>query len=163
MRFALLCFLFAALAAPAHAQRQSVGIFGQWGAFRDADGRRCYAIAEPPVRRRAQTSRPFASIAFFPGGGTRGQVFFRLSRTKRPGSALILRVDDRTFQLVGGGANAWAPGPEADAAIVAAMRSGIAMTVETRAERGAAIRDSYQLRGAATAIDAAAIACARRR
>jgi hypothetical protein len=40
------------------------------------------------------------------------------------------------------------------------MRTGIDMTVETRSERGALVRNYYQLRGAATAIDAAAIACA---
>jgi hypothetical protein len=41
------------------------------------------------------------------------------------------------------------------------MRSGLEMTVETRNVRGGVMRDSYQLRGAATALDAAAIACAR--
>jgi hypothetical protein len=162
MRFALLALTFCALATPAWGQRQSLGIFGQWGAFRDANGSRCYAIAEPLRNARNRAARPFASVGFFPGRGTAGQVYFRLSRAKREGSALILKVDDRTFQLVGGGASAWAPGPEADAAILSAMRSGISMTVETRAERGTAIRDGYQLRGAATAIDAAAIACARR-
>ena len=74
----------------------------------------------------------------------------------------MLRIDDRTFQLIGGGANAWAPDRRADAEIIAAMRGGLNMTVETRSERGALVRDFYRLRGAATAIDAAAIACARR-
>ena len=41
------------------------------------------------------------------------------------------------------------------------MRTGIAMTVETRAASGRLIRDQYQLRGAASAIDAAALACLR--
>jgi hypothetical protein len=35
------------------------------------------------------------------------------------------------------------------------------MSVETRSVRGATVRDFYLLRGAATAIDAAAIACTR--
>ena len=77
------------------------------------------------------------------------------------GPALLLRIDDRTFHLVGGGADAWAPDARADAEIVAAMRSGVQMRVETRSVRGLRVRDHYQLRGAATAIDAAAIACAR--
>ena len=88
-------------------------------------------------------------------------MHFRLSREKRPRSAVLLRIDDRTFQLVGGGADAWAPDARADAEIVAAMRSGVQMRVETRSVRGLRVRDHYQLRGAATAIDAAAIACAR--
>ncbi|MDP8912417.1 MAG: hypothetical protein M3N39_02430 [Pseudomonadota bacterium] len=148
---------------PVAAQRQSLGIFGQWGAFREAKGNRCFAIAEPQFQRQRLEWKPFASVGYWPGRNAKGQVHFRLSRMKRPGSVLILRIDDRTFQLAGGGINAWAPDARSDSEIVAAMRSGIGMTLETRSERGGLIRDSYQLRGAATAIDAAAIACARRR
>ena len=148
-----------ALAAPAAAQQQSLGIFGLWGAFEEEA--RCYAISEPYREPRAGDGRAFASVGWWPGRGVRGQVHFRLSRGKRAGSAVLLRIDDRTFQLAGGGFNAWAPDARADADIVAAMRTGLEMTVETRSERGTRIRDSYRLRGAATAIDAAALACAR--
>jgi hypothetical protein len=151
---------FMALAAPAAAQQQSLGIFGTWGAFRDSS--RCYAIAEPYQDARSGEGRAFASVGNWPGRAVRGQAFFRMSRAKREGSAVLLRIDGRTFQLRGGGADAWAADPAADAEIVAAMRTGIEMSVETRAAGGAAVRDSYRLRGAATAIDAAAIACSRR-
>ncbi len=40
------------------------------------------------------------------------------------------------------------------------MRTGIDLVVETRTTRGLMVRDRYRLRGAATAMDAAAIACA---
>jgi hypothetical protein len=152
---------FMALAAPAEAQQQSLGIYGTWGAVR-APGR-CYAIAEPYQPPRAGDGRGFASVGYWPGRSVGGQAFFRLSRAKREGSAVLLRIDDRTFQLRGGGADAWAANPAADAEIVSAMRTGIEMNVETRSASGALVRDSYRLRGAATAIDAAAIACAGRR
>jgi hypothetical protein len=151
---------FTAFATPALAQRQSLGIFGTWGAFRGPD--RCYAIAEPLSQPRPGDGRGFASVGYWPARGTKGQAHFRLSRAKREGSAVLLRIDDRTFQLSGGGADAWAADPAADAELVSAMRTGIEMNVETRAANGALVRDSYRLRGAATAIDAAAIACARR-
>ena len=159
----LLIFLFGLLilAEPAAAQRTSLGIFFQWGAFRDQKPPRCFAITQPVRSPKAEGWEPFASIAYWPTRGARGQVHFRLSREKRPRSAVLLRIDDRTFQLVGGGADAWAPDARADAEIVAAMRSGVQMRVETRSVRGLRVRDHYQLRGAATAIDAAAIACAR--
>lgn len=95
--------------------------------------------------------------------GVRGQVHFRLSTEKRPGSAVLLKIDDRTFQLLGGERDAWAQDSRADAEILAAMRSGVAMTVETRSQRGLLVRDNYGLAGAATAIDAAAIACSKPR
>ena len=149
-----------ALATPAQAQRQSLGIFGTWGAFRGPD--RCYAIAEPLSKPRPGDGRGFASVGYWPARTAGGQAHVRLSRAKREGSAVLLRIDDRTFQLRGGGADAWAADPAADAELVSAMRTGIEMSVETRSASGGVVRDSYRLRGAATAIDAAAIACARR-
>jgi len=155
-RFFLL--VMAVLAVPAEAEPQSLGIFGQWGAFRNSD--HCYAIAEPAAPHRRDGGRAFASVGDWPGRNIRGQVHFRFARPKRPGSAVLLRIDDRTFQLIGGGADGWAPDAAADAEIVTAMRTGVAMSVETRSESGGLLRDAYNLRGAATAVDAAAIACA---
>ena len=149
------------LAAPAAAQRESLGIFSQWGAFRENAANRCFAISSPLRQRPRQAWRPFASVLYWPAGGVRGQIHFRLSRMKRPRSAVLLKIGERTFQLIGSGNNAWAPDAGADRDIIAAMRSGIEMTVETRSTTGAIVRDHYPLRGAATAIDAAAIACRR--
>jgi hypothetical protein len=156
----ILPLFFITLAAPVLAQKQSLGVFGTWGAFRAPD--RCYAIAEPIQTPRPGDGPAFASVGYWPTRATGGQAFFRLSRAKRGGSAVLLRIDDRTFQLRGGGADAWAADPAADAELVSAMRTGIEMSVETRSASGGLVRDSYRLRGAATAIDAAAIACARR-
>ncbi len=157
----LILLLAAGLSAPALPQRESLGIFWQWGAFREPKAQRCFAVAEPFRAPKAEGWKPFVSVAYWPGRGARGQLHVRLSRQKRPGSAVLLRIDERMFQLVGGGNNAWAPDARADSEIVAAMRTGIDMVVETRSVKGALVRDHYQLRGAATAIDAAAIACAR--
>lgn len=153
--------LFLALAAaPASAQPQSLGVFGSWGAFR-GEGR-CYAIAEPREAPTAEGWRPFASVGHWPGRSG-GQLHIRLSREKRQGSAVFVRIDGRSFQLAGGGRDAWAPDARADADIQTAMRTGLDLVVETRTIRGLLVRDHYRLRGAATAIDAAAIACAPRR
>ena len=150
-----------AVAAPAAAQQQSLGVFGLWGAF--ADKGRCYAISEPAGQRRDAGRGAFASVGWFPAQRVRGQLHIRFAEPKRQGSAVLLRIDDRTFQLIGGGQDAWAPDARADAEIVAAMRSGLDMRVETRNARGAVMREGFALRGAATALDAAAIACAPKR
>src|SRR3546814_7521390 len=83
------------------------------------------AIAEPERSPRPRDWKPFASIGYWPGHGVRGQLHIRLSRQKREGSAVLLKIDDRTWQLIGGGNNAWAPDRRADAEIVAAMRTEI--------------------------------------
>jgi hypothetical protein len=152
-----------AAAGPVQAQRDSLGVFAHWGAFQEKSAGRCFAITEPSRRARAGEERAFASVGFWPGKGVHGQLHFRLSAVKRPASAVLLKIGDRTFQLVAGGRDAWAQDRRADAEIVSAMRTGVAMTVETRSGRGAVIRDNYGLAGAATAIDAAAIACSRLR
>ena len=157
MRRLFLLLLSLGLAVPAWAQPRSLGAFGNWAAFRD--GARCYAIARPHQAPAAQGWQPFASIGIWPGRGRGGQLHVRLSRAARTGSAVLLRIDGRLFQLNGSGRDAWAPDGRADEALMRAMRTGINLTVETRAANGARFRDAYQLRGAASAIDAAALAC----
>lgn len=152
-----LAALFVALLAttPARGQRATVGVHHGWAAFRDDAPPRCYAIAAPENR----TGGAFASVGSWPGRRVSGQVHIRFHRPTRAGSAVVLTIDDALFQLVARGANAWAPSPAADRAIVAAMRTGVAMTVRARDENGGAMAFQYALNGAATAIDAAALAC----
>jgi hypothetical protein len=158
MKRALLAFVVLASTAQA---RDSLGVFEDWGAFRDAAPLRCFAIAEPQ-RGGGGKWRPFASIAHWPGQGVRGQVHIRLSREKRAGAAVTITVDDRRATLIGAGADAWAPDRRVDGAIIAALRSGRSMSISTVAATGGGFADTYRLKGAATAIDAAALGCARR-
>lgn len=154
--------LLALLSVPAAAQpREALGVYGSWGAFRS--GGACYAIAAPWQAPDPEGWRPSVSVAHWPARHIAGQLHVRLSREKREGSAVLLRIDGRVFQLIGAGRDAWAPDAAADAQIRDAMRTGVDMIVETRTSRGALARDQYRLRGAATAMDAAAIACAPRR
>ncbi|RVT42363.1 hypothetical protein ENE74_05240 [Sphingobium algorifonticola] len=142
--------------------RDSLGIFESWGAFVDPSVPRCYAIAQPVQRGRRATWQPFASVGSWPKANVRNQVHIRLSQARRPEAAVTLSIGDRRFALAAGTADAWAPDRQGDAAIVAAMRSATSMSVQTVDAGGRAFADVYALRGAATAIDAAALGCARR-
>ena len=150
-----------ALAAPA-AARESLGIFGDWGAFRDAETPRCYAIAKASPSRMQRDHSPFASIGTWPNRNVRGQIHLRLSRNISADRPVTLRMSGREFDLVGSGGNAWAKDNRMDAAIVAAMRSAGSMTVRATDARGRRFSNSYALTGAATAMDAATVACAAR-
>jgi len=135
-------------------------VFDGWGAFSDPRPRRCYAIAEPERRGGDAGWRPFAAVSAWPARGVRAQLNIRLREAKQPGAPVILTIDDTRFALVAGGADAWAANAAVDGRIVAAMRQAGGMRVETRAKDGRRLVDRYALRGAATAIDAAALACA---
>lgn len=142
------------LAAPAG--REAIGVYHGWGAFRDATPARCYAIARPVA------AGGFASVATWPGKGLRASLHVRLSRARDRSAGVTLSVGERRFTLVANTRDAFAPDAASDRALVAAIRSGRSMSVEAVAEGGRPFADVYALPGAATAIDAAALACAGR-
>lgn len=155
-----LCLL-ALTAAPAQA-RDALGMFGAWGAFRDAGIPRCYAIAMPEKTTKAE-GNAYADVGLWPKKGVRGQVHFRLSHRIQPGAAVQLSLAGQRYRMIAGGIDAWAADARMEAAILAAMRSGETMTISARDGAGRVFSDQYTLPGAATAIDAAALACARGR
>lgn len=150
------------LPCPASA-RDSLGVFDGWGAFRDPLVPRCYAIAQPATVRGKRQYRPFASVGHWPMRGVRGQFHLRLSRAMAQDSTVTLTIGVRRFTLAGGGGDAWAADKAMDAAIVAAMRSAREMTASADGADGRVVRNVYLLKGAATALDAAALGCARGR
>lgn len=157
--------LIALLSAPL-AAKDSLGVFSDWGAFRDPAEPRCYAIAMAMNGGSADKKRefePYASVGTWPKRQLRNQIHFRLSRNISPESKIVLTVGRGTmFELTGGGGDAWAKDRRMDAAIIAAMRSAGGMIVTARDGKGARFTDRYSLAGAATAMDAATVGCARR-
>lgn len=161
-KVAMVALALASPAAPA-AAKDSLGLFGQWGAFRDPSVSRCYAIAMPRPSKAQRDYQPFASIGTWPKRGVRGQVHFRLSRKLAMNAQPVLNIGSQRFTLAGGGGDAWAVNRRMDAAIVAVMRSASNMTLSGRDVRGRRFSDTYPLEGAATAMDAATLGCARGR
>lgn len=143
--------------------RDSLSMFGSWGAFRDPGVPRCYAIAEARPSTLERDYQPYLAIGTWPRRNERGQVHVRVSRRLAAGAPITLSVGGQRFVLVGGGADAWAADRRMDAAIVAAMRSASTLSVSARDARGRSFGNSYDLAGAATAMDAATVACARLR
>ena len=151
-----------AMAAPVRA-RDSLGMFGGWGAFRDPQVPRCYAIAMALPSSLSREFQPYAAIGTWPRQGQRGQVHLRLSRRLAPGRQVTLSIGGQRFVLAAGVADVWAQDQRMDAAIVAAMRSAPTMYVSARDAAGRFFGNAWQLEGAATAMDAATVGCARLR
>lgn len=152
----LLCLLLVAAAPPS--ARETVGVFGGWGAFRQ--GPNCYAIARPVVAQGRVGG--YAGIGTWPGKGLRASLHLHLSRRRALDRPVTLSVAGRRFPLVGTATDLWAPDAPTDRAAVAALRSARAMSVEAVDTRHRPFADTYALAGAATAIDAATLACVAR-
>ncbi|MBD59140.1 MAG: hypothetical protein CL808_03325 [Citromicrobium sp.] len=156
----ILAAIATALASPALA-RSSLGVFDDWGAFRDPRLPRCYAISKAERSDGARDFEPYATVGTWPNRKIRNQVHLRLSRRLASNGGVTLRVGGESYRLTAGEADAWAQDKRMDAAIVAAMRAGSRMSVSATDRGGNRFTDRYSLSGVATAIDAATIACAR--
>lgn len=161
MRFIVLAA--AVLFATPASARDNLGMFEGWGAFRDPGVPRCYAIAMAEPSRMQRDFQPYAAVAIWPRQGVRNQIHLRLSRKLQSGTRITLLIGAQRHELTGGGGDAWAVDRRMDAAIVAAMRSARSMTVSARDASGRGFTNTWLLAGAATAMDAAAIGCARLR
>jgi hypothetical protein len=149
-----------ATAAPICA-KDNLGVFDAWAAFRDPAPGRCYAIAKAERRSGTSDYVAYASVGTWPKRAVRNQLHVRLSRKIAPTAAISLSVGGQRFRLSGGGGDAWAADKAMDAAIIAAMRSASSMSVSSVDARGRRFTDRYRLAGAATALDAASLGCAR--
>ena len=150
------------LASPAPSlARSSLGVFDDWGAFRDPRLPRCYAISKGERSRGTRDFEPYATVGTWPNRKIRNQIHLRLSRRLASNATVTLRIGGENYRLTAGEADAWAQDRRMDAAIVAAMRAGSRMSVTATDRGGNRFIDTYSLSGVATAIDAAAIACAR--
>lgn len=141
--------------------RDSLGVFGTWGAFRDPGVPRCYAIAmAEKVNGREQAFQPYMTVGFWPKRDIRGAVHIRLARRLAPGSSVNVSFPEANFTLQAGQADAWPMDQRANAGIIAAMRSAPRVVVTAQGADGKRFRDVYPLNGAASALDAAALGCA---
>lgn len=158
----LVAVLALVTASPALA-RESLGLYGTWGAFRDPVVPRCYAIAMAERGNLWRDYQPFAAVGNWPRRGARNQLHFRLSRRLAEGSSITLRIGGQRYVLTGGGGDAWPANERDNAAIIAAMRSATRMTVTAQGAKGGRFSNTWPLPGAASAMDAALIGCARLR
>lgn len=159
MRATLTLLACAAVAASAAAARGTIIYAG--GAWAAIDrGASCEALSRSV---RIAPKGKLQAIAGFTFSGDRrrwGEFHARLRRMPRPDASVMLRVGDQPFLLVSSGNWAWSDGPLQEQAIITALRSASGMTVESRDGAGRRVVDPYSLDGAASAIDAAAAACA---
>lgn len=153
--------LFASCAFIATSATAAPGILSAGGGWAAIDrGRSCEALARSVLIAPKGRTQATAGFAFTPDRRRWGEFHAHLSRVPRAGSSVMLDISGQPFLLVARGDWAWSRGPRQEQAIIAAARNASAMRIEARDGAGRRFVDTYALRGAPTAIDAAASACA---
>ncbi len=147
--------LLALMATPALA-KDRLGAWQSWAAFKDPETPRCYAIGAPD---ESSGEGGYLSVGFWPKRKVGHQLYVRLSRERSANAGITLSAGGRRFRLQAKGDGGWAKDRAMDLAIIAAIRQSQSLSIESIGRKGGAIIDAYALRGAASAIDAAALGC----
>lgn len=146
------------LAAPAGTRATILFAGGGWAAI--DRGASCEAATRALGATVKGRPHGLARFVFTPNRRRWGEFSARLSRQPRPGSSVMLRIDNQRFLLLTRGTSAWSRGGLQEQALIAAVRGTGGMRIEGRDGAGRRFVDRYALAGAATAIDAAAARCA---
>lgn len=131
---------------------------GAWAAI--DRGTSCEALSRSLRIAAKGKVQAIAGFTFSADGDRWGEFHVRLRRMPRTGAAVMLRIDNHPFLLVSRANEAWSTGPMQEQAIIDAIRAASGMSIESRDMSGGRFIDPYSIDGAATAIDAAAAACA---
>jgi hypothetical protein len=159
MRKILPILLCAALGGGAATARGGIIYAGSAWAAIDR-GATCEALSRSVRVAPTGKLQAIAGFTFSADRRRWGEFHARLRRIPRADAAVMLHIDDRDFLLVSRGNWAWSSGALQEQAIIAALRDARGMTLESRDAGGQRFVDPYAVGGAATAIDAAAAACA---
>lgn len=157
---ALPIILLAVAATTADARGNVLFAGGAWAAV--DRGEACEALTRSQRIATNDNVQAVAGISFAADRRRWGEFHVRLSRMPRGDASVMLQVGDQPFLLSTRGGWAWSRGSLQAQAIMAAIRDGVSMRVESRDESGVRFSDPYLLDGAPTAIDAAAARCALR-
>jgi len=156
MRLLLAALTAAVVATAAGAAGRIVFAGGNWAAI-DFGGR-CEARSKALWTK--PKTEPYAGFAFGRGKGPQGLFYAHLSRPARSGATVMATIGSEPFLLAGNGEWAWSRSEDQRTALLDAARYGSSLRIVYRDSSGRRVVDHYALGGAATAIDAAAAACA---
>lgn len=152
--------LIAGLATAGNANGIVVYAGGAWAAI--DRGNSCEALTRSQKIAPKDKVQAVAGFTFTSDHERWGEFHVRLSRMPRGDASVMLQVASQPFLLATRDGWAWSRGPMQAQAIIAALRGGTSMSVQSRDSAGVRFSDPYLLDGAPTAIDAAAARCALR-
>lgn len=164
--FLALALVLFGFTAPAFAQdRDHLGTFRDWNAFRETlDGTTtCYAVAIPDEQQLSRRGRQRGDVFFFVTNwrdrGVPSQVNVIIGYPLDEDSTPMIRIGGDSFEMFGRGNRAWLRDNEEVDELMSAMRRGSRMVVTGRSAQGTDSTDEYSLLGVSAALDSISTAC----
>lgn len=142
---------------------ESLGQFNDWAAYtyKAADTKVCYISSQPKSTepKTAKRDPVFFLVTHMPGRKVRGEVSTIIGYPFKKDTTVELKVDEAAYQLFTNADGAWADSGSTEKKIVAAMKTGSALTVKGTSWRGTETIDSYSLNGVSAALKKIDEAC----
>jgi hypothetical protein len=157
------------LASGAMAQESTnqVATMTDWSVFTEESPKECWGVSIPKETVNTRDGQPVQArrgdimlfVTFRPGSGARGEISFTGGYPFADGSTVGVSIDGNAFELFSDGEWAWPASPEADAALLAAMKAGTTAVITARSGRGTQTADTFSLRGFTAAMTEAEKRC----
>lgn len=165
---ALVALMGLAPALPAIAQESTnrVAANTDWSVFVEESPKECWGVSAPKETVNSKDGKPVSVkrgdillfVTYRPGAAE-GEVSFSGGYPFASGSKVELDIGGTKFDLFTDGEWAWSGGPEDDARIVAALKTGSSAVLSGRSGRGTVTKDTFSLLGVSAALDEAKKRC----
>ncbi len=135
---------------------ESIGSFGDWGAYKtEGKQKTCYALAQPKSREPDKLKRDaaYVFISTRPAENVKNEVSIIMGFKMKDGGEAQATVGDSEFGLIAKGANAWVKNPAEESHFIEAMKKGSKLVVKAASAKGKVSTDTYSLSGLSQALD----------
>lgn len=130
--------------------------FNAWGAYsyQAGAGKVCYVLSVPKEKSPANVDHGdiFFLVSQRPGQNISYEPQAMMGYALQESSKVTVTIDDKNFVMFTKGNSAWVENAAEEPALVAAMKSGKAMSVAAKSRKGTPTNYSYSLSGISAAL-----------
>jgi invasion protein IalB len=138
-----------------------------WSVFTEGTPKECWGVSKPKETVNSRNGQPVSArrgdillfVTFRPGAGANGEISFTGGYPFAPKSTVTVEIDGATYEMFSDGEWAWPASPEADTALLTAMKKGSTAILTAASSRGTQTKDTFSLRGFTAAMQEAETRC----
>lgn len=149
--------------AAATAGAQSLGTFGDWGAYTGgpASGKVCFVLSQPKERLPKGLNRDpaYIFISFRPAQGVKNEIAVTTGYTLKAGAEPVITLGKTKFNMVAKDSNAFLRNAAEETQFVELSKHAASLTIKGLSTRDHETTDRYSLAGFGQALDRAAKEC----